>query len=178
MRSWFTCRSCTIVHCQAVRRDVKPVGRGRHARVYSQTSARSSYTASQDWKRENPDFDDIELNEDYYRSLGISEEELADQLSFLASDADPMGADLGPEDLESQQLGASSYLMDEDMNETTWGPQVDDCPHSFIQTSDQYTPLSSCLQRSLCVHQSRTLVYNLPSRSLLSAGNFAGRLQS
>ena len=111
---------------------VKPVGRRRHAHVYSQASAHSSYTASQDWKSENPGFDDIELDEDYYRSLGISEEELADQFAFLASDADPMGEDLGPEGLEDQQLGASSYLMDEDMNDSTWGPQVNRCAHSLF----------------------------------------------
>lgn len=134
MPSWSICRPCTIVHCPAVRYGVKPVGRERHARVYNQTPAHTSYTASQDWKSENPSFDDIELDDDYYRSLGISEEELADQLSFLASDADPMGEDLGPEGLESQQLGASSYLMDEDMNESTWGPQVNDCQHSLIHT--------------------------------------------
>lgn len=132
MRSWSACSCPTRSTFQVVRYGVKHARSARHGRVYNQKPAHSSYTASQDWKIANPDFDDIELDEDYYRSLGISGEELADQLAFLANDADPMGEELGPEGLDNQQLGASSYLMDEDMNETTWGPQVN-CPHSPCQ---------------------------------------------
>lgn len=132
MPSWSACSSYCAASFQFLRYDVKPVRGARHARVYSQTPAHGGYTASQDWKSANPDFDDIELDEDYYRSLGISEEELADQLAFLASDADPLGEELSPEGLGNQQQGASSYLMDEDMNETTWGPQVN-CSHSLCR---------------------------------------------
>ena len=82
---------------------------------------RNSYTTSQEWQRANPEFDEIQLDEDYYQSLGLTEEELADQLGFSASDADPLGQDFGP---ESNQLDVGSFLMDEDRNEATWGPQV------------------------------------------------------
>ncbi|MCJ1368642.1 hypothetical protein MMC16_007787 [Acarospora aff. strigata] len=124
MRTSSACSHCTTASLQAVRYAVKHVKKARHVRACNQPSANSGYTASQEWKDANPGFDEIELDEDYYQSLGISKEELADQLAFLASDADPMGEDLGPEGLDNQQLGASSYLMDEDMSEATWGPQV------------------------------------------------------
>lgn len=123
-----TCSKCspfTPANFQAVQYGVKHAKNARHMRVYNQKPAQSSFTASQEWKSANPGFDEIELDEDYYRSLGISEEELADQLAFLANDADPMGEDVAPEGLGKQQLGASSYLMDEDINEATWGPQVE-----------------------------------------------------
>ena len=125
MRTCSICTPCTNADFQAVQDRVKHTRKARHVRVYNQRPAQSSYTASQEWKSANPGFDDIELDEDYYQSLGISEEELADQLSFLANDADPLGEDLGPEGLDKQHLGASSYLMDEGMNEATWGPQVE-----------------------------------------------------
>ena len=125
MRTCLNWCPSTPAALQAVQHGVQHDRTASHVRVFSQRPAKSSFTASQEWKSANPGFDDIELDEDYYQSLGISEEELADQLAFLANDADPMGEDLAPEGSDKQQLGASSYLMDDDMNEATWGPQVE-----------------------------------------------------
>lgn len=137
MRTWSVCSPCIVTSLQAARLGVNHTKNTRHVHVCSQRPAQSSYTSSQEWKSANPGFDEIELDEEYYQSLGISEEELADQLAFLANDADPMGEDLGPEGLDKQQLGASSYLMDEDMNEATWGPQVGPfCQHPYTACID------------------------------------------
>lgn len=81
------------------------------------------YTGTQDWKQANPTFDEIELDEEYYQSLGITEDELADQLSFLASDTDPEGQDLSSE-LSQASASRSSFLMDEEMDTDAWGPKV------------------------------------------------------
>ena len=81
------------------------------------------YTGAQDWKQANPNFDEIQLDEEYYQSLGISEDELADQLSFLASDTDPEGQDLSSE-ISQASASASSFLMDEEMDTDAWGPKV------------------------------------------------------
>ena len=81
-----------------------------------------SYTSTSTWKQDNPSFDEIELNEEYYRSLGISPEELADQLSFRASDTDPEGQDIG---LEGPVDGENpSFLHDQDLDTEPWGPEV------------------------------------------------------
>ena len=82
------------------------------------------YTGAQDWKQSNPSFDEIELDEEYYQSLGITEDELADQLSFLASDTDPEGQDLSSEQLSQASASTSSFLMDEEMDADAWGPKV------------------------------------------------------
>ena len=86
-------------------------------------STRKSYSASQEWRQANPTFDEVQLDEEYYADLGISADELADQLSFLASDTDPEGEDLTPDSLLQSQEG-SSFLLDEEMNVDAWGPQV------------------------------------------------------
>ena len=96
----------------------------RRTHPSERSAARNSYTASQEWRQANPEFDEIQLDENYYQSLGLSAEELADQLGFSASDADPLGQDFGPEGPADGQLDAGSFLMDEDRNEATWGPQV------------------------------------------------------
>jgi hypothetical protein len=82
------------------------------------------YSGAQDWKQANPNFDEIELDEEYYQSLGITEDELADQLSFLASDTDPEGQDLSSDQLSQAQASTSSFLMDEEMDTDAWGPKV------------------------------------------------------
>ena len=87
-----------------------------------------SYTATPDWKKANPSFDDIELNEEYYNELGISPEELADQLSFRATDSDPEGQDIG---LEGPVDGENpSFLHDQEFDLEAWGPEV--CKHIFL----------------------------------------------
>ena len=155
MRTCSVCSPYTNASFQAVQDGVKHTRKARPVRVYNQRSAQSSYTASQDWKSANPGFDDIELDEDYYQSLGISEEELADQLAFLANDADPMGEDVGPEGLDKQQMGASSYLMDEGMNEATWGPQVELyhlCSSVYRACTDNKYKQHTCLSQHLQHH--------------------------
>lgn len=82
------------------------------------------YTGAQDWRQANPNFDEIQLDEEYYQSLGFTEDELADQLSFLASDADPEGQDLSSEQLSQTSASTSSFLMDEEMDTDAWGPKV------------------------------------------------------
>lgn len=99
--------------------------RPRRTFVRAATPARESsqsYTSTSAWKQDNPSFDEIELNEEYYRSLGISPEELADQLSFRASDTDPEGQDIG---LEGPVDGENpSFLHDQDLDTEAWGPEV------------------------------------------------------
>ncbi len=81
----------------------------------------NSYTTSQEWREANPSFDEVELDEQYYESLGITADELAEQLSFLASDTDPEGEDLTPESLSQAQAGTSSFLLDEELDAEAWG---------------------------------------------------------
>lgn len=81
-----------------------------------------SYTSTTEWQKENPHFDDLELNDEYYDSLGIGPEELAEQLSFSASDTDPEGQDLGVN--SPSEEGKPSFLLDQDMDQDTWGPEV------------------------------------------------------
>ena len=82
------------------------------------------HSGAQDWEQANPNFDEIELDEEYYQSLGISEDELADQLSFLASDTDPEGQDFSSDQFSQAQASTSSFLMDEEMDTDAWGPKV------------------------------------------------------
>lgn len=81
-----------------------------------------SYTSSAEWQKENPSFDDIVLNDEYYASLGISPEELADQLSFQADDVDPEGQDIGMDGPVGE--GSPSFLHDQDLDIDVWGPEV------------------------------------------------------
>ncbi|KAL0054565.1 hypothetical protein WJX82_011065 [Trebouxia sp. C0006] len=80
--------------------------------------------SAQDWKQANPNFDEIQLDEEYYQSLGISEDELADQLSFLASDTDPEGQDFSSDQSSQAQASTSSFLMDEELDTDAWGPKA------------------------------------------------------
>ena len=93
------------------------LGRARPARHITR-----SYTSTTEWQKENPHFDDLELNDEYYDSLGIGPEELAEQLSFSASDSDPEGQDLGVN--SPSEEGKPSFLLDQDMDTDTWGPEV------------------------------------------------------
>ena len=39
---------------------------------------------------DNPDFDDLELNDEYYRDMGMTKEDIEEQTAFQASDVDPL----------------------------------------------------------------------------------------
>ena len=167
MRTCSIFSPCTKTTIKAIQDGVRHTRKARPVRVHSQRPAQSSYTASQEWKSSNPGFDDIELDEDYYQSLGISEEELADQLAFLANDADPMGEDIGPEVLDKEQLGASSYLMDEDMNEATWGPQVE--LHRF--TTPYTSVYRACIDDKRMQHKCLSQYYSITASHMISLGH-------
>jgi len=97
------------------------------------------YTGAQDWKQANPNFDEIELDEEYYQSLGITEDELADQLSFLASDTDPEGQDFSSDQFSQAQASTSSFLMDEEMDTDSWGPKVSTFDSGQLHTEQGLT---------------------------------------
>ena len=106
-------------------RNCSRLDRGRFSTWHrSRLNASGSYTSTQEWREANPGFDEVQLDEEYYESLGITADELTDQLSFLASDTDPEGYDMSPEQLAQAQTGSASFLLDEDMDTDAWGPKV------------------------------------------------------
>lgn len=124
--------------------DCKPrrVNRTRSARHHVR-----SYTSSAEWQKANPSFDDIDLNDEYYNSLGISPEELADQLSFQASDADPDGQDIGVDGPLGE--GTPAFLHDQDLETDIWGPEVSCCRQSMC----------ACHTTQHCTHCHLRIVY-------------------
>ena len=181
MRSSLICSSCKLARLPLAQCWLKLKPQPRLARL-PRDYAHSSYRTDSEWKLANPDFDELELNEDYYESLGISADELADQLGFSASDADPMGVDLGAEDLTGNQLDAGLFLNDEDMSESAWGPQV----RSLRQSGQHLTLRPSCPgcapllveDTAPCFRRDVADLHADSVQWLMFAGNAAGRVQS
>lgn len=91
---------------------------------------------------DNPDFDDLELNDEYYRDMGMTKEDIEDQMAFKASDIDPMvrrcriapwsimsttqGEDLSLDSLFKTRKGLPRHLMDqtEEAEKPGWGPEA------------------------------------------------------
>lgn len=61
-------------------------GKRRQRLHQNQTQLRKLNPVKVYAEKENPDFDEIELNDDYYKELGIDDEELESQNLFSASD--------------------------------------------------------------------------------------------
>lgn len=75
--------------------------------------------------QDNPDFDDLVLDEALYRELGITEEELREQRERTAADvADPEGFDLGFDDISSLNENVPMDLRLRLLDKGVFGPEV------------------------------------------------------
>lgn len=123
-------RSCTRVVCSAGSESTASQSEQFNADRTAVDAARRLAQQGQEPASEvfaevldNPDFDDIELNDELYRELGLTEDEIEAQRMYSAYDVDPEGVDLGIGSVSMPGDGLGN-LQEQKLGDDAYGPEV------------------------------------------------------
>ena len=77
-----------------------------------------------EWKAENPDFDDVVLDDEFFEAAGLNREEIMKEITSTIADADPEGMALTPEMFSQLSSSNPSKVREQAADLEIWGPEV------------------------------------------------------
>lgn len=93
--------------------------------ISASASREAKFSAKEDVAdSDNPGFDDLVLDRQYYKDMGMDESEINDRKEFTDDDPDPDGQTYGLEDLYSPAEGLPQHVVEELFHKEQYGPQV------------------------------------------------------
>ena len=125
--------SLSLPACLPICQACRPKSARSRTQPWSRVSSRQiacgsyvgDYRDSQEYKDENPGFDDLVLDAEYFAKMGIDLKQFTKDIASSVSDIDPEGMNLTPEMFaELSDSGNADFVREQAEGVDIWGPEV------------------------------------------------------